>query len=75
MLPPSLMYGQLPQAEFVRRADQSITLHQLLDQFSHRMREQVQSRGISVSFLRHHPAVTFLPLAPAGRRAHLPGPA
>src|SRR5262245_14954008 len=48
MLPPSLMYSQPPQVEFARQAEQSITLHQLLDRFSHRMREQVQSRGISV---------------------------
>jgi hypothetical protein len=42
------MYSQPPQVEFARRAEQSITLHQLLDRFSHRMREQVQLRGISV---------------------------
>jgi integrase len=41
------MYGQLPQV-VVRLAGQSIILHQLLDQFCHRMREQVQSCGIQV---------------------------
>ena len=45
MLPPSLMYGQLPQVEFVRLAEQSITLHQLLDQFSHRMRCHLPAAG------------------------------
>jgi hypothetical protein len=42
------MFGQLPQVEFGRLPEQSITLHQLLDQFCRRMREQVQSRGIQV---------------------------